>query len=78
MNVAVDPKIQTAGNIGEATEGLLVVVTGTVQSKLSDRFVLSDTTGTATVYIDYDSAVDISGIQVGAVVQATGGGRAVR
>jgi uncharacterized repeat protein (TIGR01451 family) len=71
-NSPIEPKIQLAGNISENTEGLLVVVTGTVSSKWNGGFDLTDASGTTAVYIDGDTGIDLSGISNGDTLQVTG------
>lgn len=72
LNSPIEPKIQRAGNIGEETEGLLTVITGTVSNKGSSGFDLSDASGTTAVYIDGDTGIDLSGISDGDTLRVTG------
>ncbi|MGC9400400.1 MAG: CehA/McbA family metallohydrolase [Anaerolineae bacterium] len=72
LNSPIEPKIQWAGNIGEETEGLLTVITGTVSNKGSSGFDLTDTSGTVAVYIDGDTGIDLSGISDGDMLRVTG------
>lgn len=72
LNSPVEPKIQWAGNIGEETEGLLTVITGTVASKWSNGFDLTDASGTTAVYVDGDTGIDLSGINNGDMLKVTG------
>jgi DNA/RNA endonuclease YhcR with UshA esterase domain len=72
LNSPVEPKIQLAGNISEETEGLLVVVTGTVSGMWYGGFDLTDASGTTDVYVDGDTGIDLSGISNGDVLRVTG------
>jgi uncharacterized protein YdeI (BOF family) len=72
LNSLIAPKIQFAGNINETTEGLLVVVTGTVSSKGSSGFTLNDASGSTAVYIDSGTGIDLSGINNGDMVRVIG------
>ena len=72
LNSPVEPKIQYADNIGELTEGLLVVVTGTVSSKWGGGFDLNDASGSTAVYIDGDTGIDLSGIENGDTLKVIG------
>jgi DNA/RNA endonuclease YhcR with UshA esterase domain len=75
LNAPVEPKIQLAGNIGESTEGLLVVVTGTISNKWTgfhSGFDLTDPSGTTAVFVDGDTGIDLSGFNNGDVVRVIG------
>ncbi len=73
----VVPKIQFAGKIGETTEGLLVVLTGTVSNKWGGGgnhggFDLTDASGTVAVFVDRDTGIDMSFFDNGDVLRVIG------
>ncbi|MCD6427671.1 MAG: Ig-like domain-containing protein, partial [Caldisericaceae bacterium] len=59
------PKIEQTGSVGESTEGLLIEISGTVESVSGSSFTVNDGTGAATVYIDSDTGISIAGMEVG-------------
>ncbi|MBN1136165.1 MAG: Ig-like domain-containing protein [Anaerolineae bacterium] len=67
-----DPKSYATGAIDEASEGWLVVITGTVSSLAANSFNLNDGSGAAYVYIDTDTGISLAGIANGDNVRVTG------
>jgi len=67
-----DPLPFATGAVNEATEGWLVVVTGTVSSKSSNHFNLDDGSGPVYVYVDADTAINLAGIADGDRLRAIG------
>lgn len=74
----VAPKWFTTGAIGEATEGLLVRVVGTItQAPESDlpfgfKFFVDDGTGELQIFVNTQTGIDLSGLAVGQTVSVTG------
>jgi hypothetical protein len=72
------PKLSATGEIGEATEGLLVRTDGTItqapQNDLPYGFKLSidDGTGELVVFVNVQTGIDLSGLTVGQRVSVTG------
>jgi len=67
-----DPKPYTTGAIGEATEGWLVVITGTVAGRPSNPFTVNDGSGAVQVYVDADTGINLSGVQNGVCLRVVG------
>ena len=74
----VMPKPVATGDVGEATEGLLVTTVGTItqgpQSDLPFGFKLSidDGTGELLIFVNVETNIDLSGFAVGQRVSVTG------
>ena len=62
----------STGNIGEGTEGWLVVVRGTVVDRDGDTFTVDDGSGPAVVFISPATGIDISGVAVGQTITVVG------
>ena len=74
----VAPKWVTTGAVGEATEGRLVRVVGTItQAPESDppfgfKFFVDDGTGELQIFVNTQTGIDLSGLTVGQTVSVTG------
>ncbi len=74
----VKPKPVATGEVGEATEGLLVTTVGTItqgpQNDLPYGFKLSidDGTGELVIFVNLQTNIDLSGLAVGQRVSVTG------
>ncbi len=74
----VTPKSVATGEVGEATEGLLVTTVGTItqgpQNDLPFGFKLSidDGTGELVIFVNVQTDIDLSGFAVGQRVRVTG------
>ncbi len=62
---APDPLPYATGDIGEDTEGWLVVITGTVAGLPANPFTLDDGSGAVQVYVDADTGISLGGIHNG-------------
>jgi hypothetical protein len=68
----------TTGAVGEATEGRLVRVVGTItQAPVSDlpygyKFFVDDGTGELQIFVNTQTGIDVSGLTVGQTVSVTG------
>jgi len=75
---AIEPLRVSTGAIGEATEGLIVRVVGTiVQPVESDlpfgyKVIVDDGTGPIRVFVNTTTGIDVSGLAQGQVIAATG------
>ncbi|RMF37742.1 MAG: PKD domain-containing protein [Chloroflexi bacterium] len=67
-----DPRPYHTGEISEATEGWLVVISGTVTGVSDSSFTVDDGTGPATVYIDPDTGIEITDLEPGTFAQVVG------
>lgn len=76
ITFTVVPKIQLAGNILEPTEGLLMIVTGTLSNitpvGAHVKFDLTDASGTGVVFIDADTGIDLADYSEGDTVRVIG------
>ena len=74
----VKPKWVSTGAVGEATEGLLVRVVGTVsEAPTSDlpygyKFVVDDGSGALQIFVNLQTGIDSGGILLGQLVSVTG------
>ncbi|MFL6192567.1 MAG: hypothetical protein ACJ75H_00240 [Thermoanaerobaculia bacterium] len=74
----VQPEFVATGAIGEATEGLLVQVVGTItQAPASDlpygyKFFVDDGSGELQIFVNTQTGIDLSGLAVGQTVSVTG------
>lgn len=74
----VAPRRVVTRVIGESTESSLVTTVGRVTSPVLDdlpfgrKFTIADQSGETTVYINTQTGIDTSAVQVGSVVQVTG------
>lgn len=74
----VAPRRVVTRVIGESTESSLVTTAGRVTSPVLDdlpfgrKFTIADQSGETTVYINTQTGIDTSAVQVGSVVQVTG------
>ncbi len=67
-----DPKPYATGSINEASEGWLVVITGTVSALSANSFSLNDGSGAAYVYVDTDTGISLAGIANGDILRLVG------
>ena len=74
----IQPKFLQTSAIGEATEGLLVKVVGTItQAPSSDlpfgfKFFVDDGSGEVQIFVNVQTGIDVSGFSVGQLVSVTG------
>lgn len=74
----VEPLWVTTGGVGEATEGLLVQVVGTItQAPESDlpfgfKFFVDDGSGELQIFVNVQTEIDVSGLEAGQTVSVTG------
>lgn len=74
----VRPKWVTTGAVGEATEGLIVRVVGTItQAPTSDlpfgfKFFVDDGSGELQIFVNVQTGIDLSGLSLGQLVSVTG------
>lgn len=74
----VKPKFVTTGAVSEATEGRLVRVVGTItQGPESDlpfgfKFFVDDGSGELTIFVNTQTGIDLSDLEVGQIVIVTG------
>ncbi len=74
----VAPRFVTTGGVSEATEGLLVRVVGTItQAPASDlpygyKFYVNDGSGELTIFVNTQTGIDLSDLEVGQIVIVTG------
>lgn len=66
------PEIIEIGEIGDATEGWLVLVEGIMTEKLNGRFILEDASGSVPVVIKTNTGVDQRTVGVGDAVRVAG------
>jgi len=67
-----DPLPYATGDIGEESEGWLVVITGTVAGLPSNPFTLDDGSGEVPVYVDADTGISLGGIHNGDRLRVVG------
>jgi hypothetical protein len=74
----IQPKFLHTSAIGEATEGLLVKVVGTItQAPVDDlpfgfKFFVDDGSGEVQIFVNVQTGIDVSGLSVGQLVSVTG------
>ena len=74
----VAPRFVTTGGVSEATEGLIVQVVGTITQppEIDDiygiKFFVDDGSGELTIFVNFQTGIDVSGLAVGQVVSVTG------
>ena len=74
----IQPKFLRTSAIGEATEGLLVKVVGTItQAPVADppfgfKFFVDDGSGEVQIFVNVQTGIDVSGLSVGQLVSVTG------
>jgi len=74
----VAPRFVTTGGVNESTEGLLVQVVGTVTQPVEDdtpygyKLFVDDGSGEITIFINFETGIDVSGFAVGQTVSVTG------
>lgn len=76
------PKVQplpvATGAVGEATEGKLVRITGTIIQPVENdlpfgfKVVVNDGSGEIQVFVNASTGIDVSGLQVGQTIEVTG------
>jgi len=75
---AVRPEWVTTGAVGEATEGRIVRVVGTItQAPTSDlpfgyKFFVDDGSGELQIFVNVQTGIDLSGLSLGQTVSVTG------
>ncbi len=69
---APEPETLEIGEIGDLTEGWLVMVEGTVTEKLNGRFVLEDASGAVSVVLKAGTGIDQRTVSIGDTVRVTG------
>lgn len=68
----------TTGAVGESTEGLIVQVVGVItEAPISDlpygyKFFVDDGTGEVQIYVNLQTGIDVSALEVGQVISVTG------
>lgn len=74
----LEPKRVATAAVGEATEGLLVTVRGTIsQAPASDlpygfKFFVNDGSGEVQIFVNVQTGIDVAGLSVGQKVSVTG------
>jgi DNA/RNA endonuclease YhcR with UshA esterase domain len=74
----VQPEFVTTGAVGEATEGRIVRVVGTItQAPTSDlpfgfKFFVDDGSGELQIFVNTQTGIDVSGLMAGQTVSVTG------
>lgn len=74
----IDPLPVATGNVGEATEGSLVQITGTISQPIVNDLpfgfivVVNDGSGDVNVFVCASTGIDVSGLSQGQTIQVTG------